>query len=234
LTIEYTVRIKNQGELIMNNFIVRECTLLTRMSGIKEAVNLRELRDRVAACGENVLYHHFCETLLRPTFDYPDYHNDFAVWTKLYLGDRVLEERLGILDPYTIGSLEDLRGTMLDIIDGRLSELPVNPVVSKGNEFYFLEATTLVFETGVVIEEPSQLPAKIASMTNGSIFYHFIEARRRTPGCSDDFSEWLVQFGDAGDRYAKTLCSVDFSFLTLAEMRKLLVERLGSLGGNNG
>ena len=218
----------------MNNFIVRDCTLLTRMSGIKEAVNLRELRERVAACGENVLYHHFCETLLRPTFDYPDYHNDFAVWAKLYLGDRVLEERLGILDPYTIGSLEDLRETMLDIIDGRLSELPVNPAVSKGNEFYFLEATSLVFETGEVIEEPSQLPAKIASMTNGSIFYHFIDARRRTSDCMDDFSKWLSQFGDAGDRYRKTLCSVDISFFTLAEMRKLLVERLGALGGNNG
>jgi len=218
----------------MNNFIVRDCTLLTRMSGVREAVNLRELRERVAVCGENVLYHHFCETLLRPTFDYPDYHNDFAVWTKLNLDDRVLGERLGILDPYSGGSLEDLRGTMLDILDQRLSELPINPAVSQGSEFYFLEATTAIFETGDVIEEPSQLPAKIAGMTNGSIFYHFIEARRRTPGCSDDFTNWLSQFGEAGDSYAKTLCSVDFSFLTLAEMRKLLVERLGSLGGNNG
>jgi hypothetical protein len=218
----------------MNRFIVRDCTLLTRMSGVKEAANLRELRERIAACGENVLYHHFCETLLRPSFDSPDYHNDFAVWTKLNLDDRVLGERLGILDPYSNGSLEDLRGTMLDIIDARLSELPINPSVSKGNEFYFLEATTVVFETGDTIEEPSQLPAKIAGMTNGSIFYHFIEARRRTPGCSDDFTEWLTLFGDVGDCYTKLLCSVDFSFLTLAEMRKLLVERLGCIGGNNG
>lgn len=218
----------------MNKFIVRDCTLLTRMSGVKEAANLRELRDRVAACGENVLYHHFCETLLRPSFDYPDYHNDFAVWVKLYLDDRVLGERLGILDPYSIGSLEDLRERMLDIIDERLSELPINPAVSKGNEFYFLEATTVVFETGDIIEEPLSLPGKIATMTNGSIFYHFIEARRRTSGCTDDFSEWLSLFGDAGACYTKTLCSVDFSFLTLAEMRRLLVERLGCIGGNNG
>jgi len=218
----------------MNKFIVRDCTLLTRMSGIKEAVNLRELRDRIAVCGENVLYHHFCETLLRPTFDYPDYHNDFAVWAKLSLDDRVLGERLGILDPYSIGSLEDLRGTMLDIIDGRLSELPINPAVSKGNEFFFLEATSAVFETGDFIDELLSLPGKIATMTNGSIFYHFIEARRRTSGCTDDFSEWLTQFGDAGTCYATTLCSVDFNFLTLAEMRRLLVERLGCLGGNNG
>ena len=218
----------------MDKFIVRDCTLLTRMSGVKEAANLRELRDRVAACGENVLYHHFCETLLRPSFDSPDYHNDFAVWTKLYLDDRVLGERLGILDPYSIESLESLRGAMLDIIDERLSELPINPVVSKGNEFYFLEAITVVFETGDSIEEPSQLPAKIANMTNGSIFYHFIESRRRTPNGLDDFSEWLSRFGEIGTGYVELLSSIDFSFLTLAEMKNVIVESLGGIGGNNG
>jgi hypothetical protein len=210
----------------MNEFIVRDCTLLTKMSGVQEAANLRELRERVATCGENVLYHHFCETLLRPSFDYPDYHNDFAVWAKLYLDDRVLAERLGILDPYSIGSLEELRGTMLDILDERLSELPMNPAVSKGNEFFFLEATTVVFETGDIIEKPSQLPAKIGNMTSGSIFYHFIEARRRTPYCLDDFSTWLSQFGEAGDFQVEALSSIDFSFLTLAELRKVLVECL--------
>ncbi len=218
----------------MNDFVVRDCALLTRMSGIREAANLRELRDRVAACGENVLYHHFWETLLRPSFDYPDYHNDFAVWVKLYLDDRVLAERLGILDPYSIGSMEDLRGTMLDILDERLSELPLNPAVTKGNEFFFLEATTVIFDTGDIIEEPVQLPSKIGIMANGSIFYHFIDARRRTPDRLDDFSEWLMQFGEVGAGYARALSSVDFSFLTLAEMRKVLAECLVGTGGDHG
>ena len=68
--------------------------------GGASGLDLRELRERIAVCGENVLFHHFCETTLRGTFDNPDYRNDFAVWSKLYLGDRVLAERLGILDPY--------------------------------------------------------------------------------------------------------------------------------------
>ena len=85
----------------MTPFEVMDCALLIRMSGLPLAMNLRELRDRIAICGENVLYHHFCETTLRPMFDDPDYRNDFAVWSKLYLGDRVLAEKLGILDPYS-------------------------------------------------------------------------------------------------------------------------------------
>lgn len=218
----------------MNKFVVKDCTLLTRMSGIKEAANLRELRERVAACGEDVLYLHFSGTLLRPSFDYPDYHNDFAVWAKLYLDDRVLAERLGILDPYSVESMDNLREKMLDILDERLSDLPVNPTVSKGNEFFFLEATTVIFETGDIIEEPSQLPEKISNMTNGSIFYHFIEARRRTPDRLDDFSEWLLQFGDVGAGYAHALSSIDFSFFTLTEIRKILVECLEEAGGQRG
>jgi len=62
----------------------------------------------------------FCETPLRSTFDNPDDRNDFAVWSKLYLGDRVLAERLGILDPYEYSSLGELRGATLEVIDERL------------------------------------------------------------------------------------------------------------------
>src|SRR4030042_776893 len=94
----------------MTPFEVKDCALLIRMSGLPPAMNLRELRDRIASCGENVLYHHFCETTLRPTFDDPDYRNDFAVWAKFYLGDRVLAERLGILDPYSYERMEEVRG----------------------------------------------------------------------------------------------------------------------------
>jgi len=217
----------------MNDFIIKDCTLLIRMSGIKEAANLRELRDRVSACREDVLYHHFCETLLRSSFDYPDYHNDFAIWAKFSLEDRVLAERLGILDPYSMESLEALRDATLEILDERLSQLPTNPAVTKGNEFYFLQATTAVFETGDIIAEPAQLPAKIGTMTNGSIFYHFIEARRRTPARIDDFSEWLSLFEDAPEGFADALGSVDFSFLTLSELRETLVNRLCK-GGDGG
>jgi hypothetical protein len=222
------------GEEAMDSFVMRDCALLTRMSGVPEAANLRELRERVAVCGENVLYHHFCETLLRPSFDYPDYHNDFAVWSKLYLDDRVLAERLGILDPFTLNSMEHLRNTMLDIIDERLSEVPVIRSVSKGSEFFFLEATTVVFDTGDTVKEPGQLPQAVRNMTNGSVFFHFVEARRRTPDCMDDFSTWLTQFGETGEECRDILTSIDFSFLTLSEIRNVVVDRLLESGVADG
>ena len=164
----------------MTQFKVKDCALLIRMSGQPPAINLRELRERIAACSENALFHHFCEPLLRPAFDHPDYRNDFAVWVKWYLSDRVLAERLGILDPFSMSSLEELRAVTLDIIDERLSEVVAIPSAAPGDEFYFLEATTVVFDTGERIASPRELATVIKGMTNGSIYYHFLEARRRT------------------------------------------------------
>jgi hypothetical protein len=82
-------------------FEIKDCVLLSLMSGMPPDFNLRELRDRIAACSNDVLYHHFCETTLVASFDYPDFRNDFAVWSSKRLGDKVLAERLGIIDPYS-------------------------------------------------------------------------------------------------------------------------------------
>jgi len=209
-------------------FVVMDCVLLTRMSGLSPAMNLRELRDRISLCSENVIYHHFCETTLRPTFDDPEYRNDFAVWARESLGDRILAERLGIIDPYEIDSMENLRRMVLEIIEDRLSELsPWVPMVRQGNDFYFMEATSVVFDTQKRITDPYGLAEAIKHMTNGSIYYHFLEARRRQALQRDDFTTWLTEIGNAGGRFARAIATIDPHFLTLGELRNKLVNVLG-------
>ncbi len=212
-------------------FEVKDCALLARMSGLQPAFNLRELRERIAVCGENVLFHHFCETTLRGTFDNPDYRNDFAVWSKLYLGDRVLAERLGILDPYAFPSLGGLRAATLEVLDERLSELTMIPWARPGDEFFFREATTVVFSAGIRISRSTEFAAAIRNMTVGSVYYHFLEARRRPPIGKDDFTAWLLENGNGGKHrpYIDALASIDFYFHTLAELRKELVKVLSDL-----
>lgn len=211
-------------------FEIKDCALLVRMSGVPPAMNLREMRDRIAACPEQVLYHHFCETTLRPTFDDPDYRNDFAVWSKLYLGDRVLAERLGILDPYSSPGMEDLRSAALDIIDDRLAELTMVPWVRQGDEFLFKEATTVVFDTGERIRHPQNLASSIRRMTNGSVYYHFLESLRRPPVGKDDFSAWILEAGEEYAPYLVALGSIDIQFHSLAHLRREIVEALARVG----
>jgi hypothetical protein len=206
----------------MKTFEVKDCALLMRMSGLIPAMNLRELRDRIAVCGESVLYHHFCETTLRPTFDDPDYRNDFAAWAKLYLRDRVLAERLGIIDPYTFDTVEELRAAVLDVIDDRLGEVTMIPWVRPGDEFIFREAITVIFDTGERIRDPRELAPAILRMTDGSVYYHFLEALRRPPVGKDDFSVWLRGMGDGYGQLIHSLEGIDFYFYSLARLRKEL------------
>ena len=210
----------------MTPFEVKDCALLVRMSGLSPATNLRELRERFAACSWSVLFHHYCETTLRTTFDNPDYRNDFAVWAKLYLGDRVLAERLGILDPYSFQSLKELRAATLEVIDQRLSESAMVPWARHGDEVFFMEATTVVFDAGIRITQPSLLGAFIREMTNGSVYYHFLEARRRLPIGMDDFTAWLLKDEEANQPYIRALASVDFYFRSLPDLRRELARVL--------
>ena len=215
----------------MTPFAVKDCALLTRMSGLPPAINLRELRERIALCSENVLFHHFCETTLRGTFDNPDYRNDFAVWSKLYLGDRVLAERLGILDPYEFVSLGELRAATLEVIDERLGESPMIPWARPGDELYFMEATTVVFDTGIRISHPREFATAIGAMTGGSVYYHFLEARRRPLFGKDDFTTWLLENENGGNNrpYIEALARIDFYFHTLVHLRKELTKVLSAL-----
>jgi hypothetical protein len=196
-------------------------------------VNLRELRDRISVCGADVLYHHFCETPLSPSFDYPDYRNDFAIWSKWRLGDEILAERLGMIDPYLFPSMEELRVSTLEIIDDRLGEVTMIPWARPGHEFYFMQAITVAFDTGERIQHPGEMGAAIERMTNGSIYFHVLEARRRQPVGQDDFSTWLSGQEGNWEHYLAAIRSIDFTFHSLSEIRRELVEGLSkALAGN--
>ncbi|UCD64531.1 MAG: hypothetical protein JSW34_03595, partial [Candidatus Zixiibacteriota bacterium] len=205
-------------------FEVKDCTLITRMGGVNSALNLRELRERIASCPEACLFHHFSETLVRPSFDDPEFRNDFAVWSARYLRDRVLAERLGILNPYKFDSLEQLRETVIEIIDDRLAELPYIPSVPKGDDFLFMRATTVVFDCGIILETPEELSQALPLMTHSSIYYHFIEARRRTEQRVDDFTAWCHGFGSGCEQLIEVFRGIDFYYLTLPELKGALID----------
>jgi hypothetical protein len=211
---------------MMTPFEIKDCALLTKMSALPAAVNLRELRDRIASCSHDVLYHHFCETLLVPSFDYPDYRNDFAVWARRRLGDEVLAERLGIIDPYAYVSMEKLRTTVLEILDDRLGEVTMIPWARAGHEFHFMEAITVVFGTGETIHHPHEMASAISRMTTGSIYRHVLEARRRPVVGLDDFSAWLLDLEGSWNHYIQAIKSIDVTFYTLTELRKELTRVL--------
>jgi hypothetical protein len=207
-------------------FKIRDCTIITRMGGVDTAVNLRELRERIARCSVEVLFHHFCETHIRPTFDDPEFRNDFAIWAARQLRDRVLAERLGVINPYTFSNMEELREHVLDTLDERLSEVGFNQWVQPGRDFRFMRAATVIFETGLELLKPEDLVLAVPHISTSSVYFHFIEARRRTENYTDDFSLWLEGFGRGVEPMIESLRSIDFYFLTLPEIKESLIAAL--------
>ncbi|HUV31458.1 MAG TPA: DUF5752 family protein [Acidobacteriota bacterium] len=204
-------------------FEIKDCTLVSRMAGVDTALNLRELRERLLLCPVECLFHHFCETVIRPSFDDPEYRNDFAIWASRGLRDRVLAERLGIINPYVLPDLETLRTMVVDLIDERLSEVQHIPWVQKGDDFRFMQAVTVVFNTNRKLFSPQDLRRKLPRLSLSSIYYHFVEARRRIPDHQDDFTAWLSGFGEGTEALIGALRGIDFYFLTLPELKRRLI-----------
>ena len=210
-------------------FRVKDCTLIVRMGGVEPALNLREFRERIRICPPECLYHHFNETLIRPTFDYPEFRNDFAIWSYRSLRDLVLAERLGVINPHSFDNLEHLRNRLVEIIDERLDEVHYIPWVEKGDEFRFLRAATIVFDTGVDLYTPMDLINHLQHLSTSSIYYHYIEARRRTPDGTDDFTAWMRTLDSIPEKFIQMLSDIDFYFMNLSELRKILIEKTVNL-----
>ncbi len=205
-------------------FAVKDCAIITQTGGLDSAINLRELKERIILCPIQCLYFHFCETLIRPTFDNPEFRNDLALWASTHLRDGVLAEKLGIINPYGFADLEKLREKVIEIIEDRLSELQSLPSVPRGEGFILMRAATVVFDTGVKMTSPEDIRKYLPDMSNSSIYYHFLEARRRTPDRTDDFTFWLQFLKNKPQPLIDAFSQIDFSFLNLSELKQELIK----------
>ncbi|MDT8322742.1 MAG: DUF5752 family protein [Bacteroidota bacterium] len=208
-------------------FSFKDCTLTAIATG-KRAQNLRELRDRLTSVDEGCIYYHFWGGRLRPQFDEPEFNNDFAGWCKHSLRDDVVAERLSVIDPTNCDSLENLRSDVIDVIEERLAERELIPWARSDQQFSFIRSQIVVFNTPREIHAAEELATIIPQISTSSIFYHFIDARRRTDDGRDDFSNWLEGLdGDHGELIAH-LAEVDPYFAALSDLRSQLADVFAS------
>ena len=202
-------------------FVVKDCALLTIATG-KRARNLKEMTDHLLTIHQGSIYHHFWDGLLRPRFADPEYNNDFAEWVHHALQDHILAERLSIINPAAFADLESLRHGLLEIMEQRLDEIGTLPWADPDMQFHFVRSQIIVFDTREIIEAPEQLVEAVSKMSVGSIFYHFIDARRRSPEMMDDFRSWLKSCGADCENLIPQLAAVDPYFGSLVELRTQL------------
>jgi hypothetical protein len=199
-------------------FHLRDCALVSLSTGLK-AQTLAEFHDGLMRVDAASIYHHFWGRFLASRFSEPEYNNDFASWAYRALHEKALAEKLSMINPMSYGTIENLREEVVDRIAEHLDRSEYMAWAKADQLFYFLRSQIVVFDTNRYLNQPEDLMTAIPSMSLGAVFYHFIDARRRTDGGCDDFSAWLMDWGDEYKDLCLQLKGIDPFFSSLNELR---------------
>lgn len=203
-------------------FFVKTCALAEIATG-ERVGSLLGLREKLLSVPIDCIYYHFWGGRLSPRFVDPDFHNDFAWWVHTGLHDKWLGEQLNIIDPTEYSCFEKLRTDLVEIIEKRLGEFAVIPLAEKDQLFHFVRSSLIVFDTSWKINHPKEIPQVFKDIPPSSFYYHFIDARTRTPDRSDDFSIYLSTYGEEYKRLIEKIKSIDLYFLSLSTLKEELL-----------
>lgn len=209
-------------------FAVKDCALIAIATG-RRAYSLKELHDQLLTIGNDSVFYHFWGNLLQPRFEEREYNNDFAAWVRHSLHDAPLAERLAVIDPTEFPGLDELRQEVIDLIEVRLDEREYLRWAPAKESFEFIRSQIVVFDTHRRAETPRDLAALVPHMTASTMFYHFIDARQRTPEGTDDFRHWISVCGDEYAPLCARLAAVDPYFAPISELRQLLIQLFAEL-----
>src|SRR5207237_4089275 len=115
------------------------CWELREMLG-RRAADVQELLDGLEEVPLDSIYFHTHSYFLRHPYIAGPYPNDFANWTAIQLRDRVLGERLAVIDPFEVSDVEALRNELVTILDDHLSHVGSVPRVVYGELFFFMQS----------------------------------------------------------------------------------------------
>ena len=147
-------------------FCVMDCSLIRCATG-RTCLNLRELLEAIRVVPDAVLEHHMMRCVLEDHFELYEFPNDLARWCWSVLGDNVLGEQLGLVDPYHLPSGSDLRSTLVNVIESRLWGLDRVPWCRPGQELHLIESRLVAYDTGEQAGTPAALLEAIGACPCG-------------------------------------------------------------------
>lgn len=200
------------------SFHLRDCALVSISTGLK-AQTLAEFQDSLMRVDAASIYHHFWGRFLASRFSEPEYNNDFASWVYRALHEKALAEKLSMINPMSYATIDNIREEVVDRIAEHIDLSDYVAWAKADQRFYFLRSQIVVFDTNRYLDQPEDLLAALPTMSLGSVFYHFIDARRRTDEGCDDFSAWLMGWGEEYARLCLQFSALDPFFSSLNELR---------------
>ncbi|MFQ5802344.1 MAG: DUF5752 family protein [Candidatus Methylomirabilales bacterium] len=209
-------------EVANTSFEFVGCVELRELLG-KKAEDELQLMDLLEEVPIDSIYYHTHEYLLRHRYLMGPYPNDFATWVAIQVRDRVLGERLGVIDPCDFETLEELRDALIAVIEDHLSKIYFVPRVEYGQPFYFMQSRTVEVPTEIIAQDLQEFRDGLATVDASAIYYHFYAARIRRNRRSGDFTVWVEEALQMPE-LAQRIRAIDPYIFSLEQLRSRLVE----------
>ncbi len=153
----------------------------------------RELLIGIEEVPADSIHYHSHSHFLRSRYLGAPYPNDFATWAAIQVRDRVLGERLAVVDPFDYGDLERLRAELITIIDDHLASLQTIPRVVYGEPFDFMRSSIIEVPTGIAAHTLREFRDALAHVDLSVVYYHFFEPVRSKDRRATDPAYWLEE-----------------------------------------
>jgi hypothetical protein len=203
-------------------FFFTGCWELREMLG-RYARDEQQLLEAIQEIPPDSLSYHTHSFFLRHKYIGGPYPNDFATWAAIQVRDRVLGEKLSILDPYDFEDLEALRTEIVNIIDEHLSQLQIIPRVIYGEPFHFMQSRIIEVPTGLEARTLAEFREILAAVDASAIYYHNFEAILRLGRRKGDFALWLEEQLDLRE-IAEKISRIDFYLTSLESIRHRILK----------
>ncbi len=155
-----------------------ECLELREMLG-RTAWDERELLAGIEDVPAESIAYHTRSYFLRSRYLAAPYPNDFATWAAIQIRDRVLGERLTVVDPFDFSDIEQLRAELVTIIDHHLTTVQTVPRADYGEPFHFMRSVLIEVPTGITVTTLRAFRDGLERVDTSAIYYHFYESYRR-------------------------------------------------------
>jgi len=210
------------SEIAKDPFFFTGCWELREMVG-RSARDEQQLLEAIEEIPLDSLSYHTHSFFLRHAYIAGPYPNDFATWAAIQVRDRVLGEKLGILDPYDFENLEALRAEIVNIVDEHLSQLQIIPRVVYGEPFYFMQSRIIEVPTGLEARTLTEFRKILATVDISAVYYHNFEAMLRLGRRMGDFSLWIEEQLHLPE-LAQKISRLDFYMTSLESIRHRILK----------
>lgn len=213
-----------QGPEDDRTFRFQGCTEIRESLGLR-AENEQDLMERIETVPAESIYFHSVRSLLRRQVGPTRYFDDFAGWVATEVRDPALAERLAFSTPYDFADIEAFREHLLGILDDHLSQLRFTPRVLHGAAFYFQRSHLVAVPLAIEAVDLPTFRAGVAAVDDSSIYFHTVEAIRRSGDSRGDLASWADEVLRLPD-LAFELQEVDPFVMSLSGTRQRLLAAL--------